>query len=123
MKILLDTHFFLWAIGDSENISQHHKKMLLDHSNTIYVSSISFVEIAIKSSIGKLTINCDPFLELERAGFEHLDFDYLSASKLFMLPMYHKDPFDRMLIAQSLSKELFIMSDDAIFPKYECQIV
>ena len=123
MKIILDTHIFLWALSDPERISPDNIVEIETLANTIYVSSISIVEIMIKSSLHKLNISFDPIKMVENSGFEFLDFKAKDALLLKEMPFYHKDPFDRMLIAQSIANKYRIMSDDSKFKLYDCKLV
>ena len=123
MKIIIDTHIFLWALSDSARISKSKRSALESLSNTIYVSSISVAEIMIKASFGKLEIDFDPVELAQQSGFELLNFTGSDALRLFDLPFHHKDPFDRMLIAQSLTNRYPIMTDDHQIRAYECQVI
>jgi PIN domain nuclease of toxin-antitoxin system len=123
MNIIIDTHIFLWALSDPKKIDPHRLDELQTPANTIYVSSISIAEIAIKASIGKLSTDFDAVKMIEMSGFEQLDFRCEDAALLKELPSHHKDPFDRMLIAQSISNQYPIMTDDAKFAKYDCKII
>lgn len=123
MKIIVDTHIYLWALSQPEKLSKKFVDKLKDKRNTIFVSSISIAEIAIKSSIGKLTINFDPVEMVKLMGFESLDFSALDAIHLKDLPFHHKDPFDRMLISQCINNQYHLMSDDSKFKFYNCSLV
>ncbi len=123
MRILIDTHIFLWAIYEPKKISKSHYQELESLSNTIFVSSISFVEIMIKNSVGKLAINADLIKLVEDSGFELLDFNAHDAIKLKDMPLHHKDPFDRMLIAQALNNNYRMMSEDKKFKHYGCKLI
>ena len=123
MKIILDTHIFLWALSDPGRISPDNIVEIETLANTIYVSSISIAEIMIKSSLHKLNISFDPIKIVENSGFEFLDFKAKDALLLKEMPFYHKDPFDRMLIAQSIANKYRIMSDDSKFKLYDCKLV
>jgi len=123
VKIILDTHIFLWALSEPYKLSEERKKMLETQANSIYVSSVSIAEIMIKSSIGKLNIEFEPYKAGIDSGFEFLDFSAEEALLLKDLPFHHKDPFDRMLIAQSLSRGHSIMSDDEAFHHYNCLMI
>ena len=92
-------------------------------SNTVYVSSITIAEMMIKASIGKLKIDFDPVDLAEQSGFELLDFSGRDALLLQAMPFHHKDPFDRMLIAQSITNNCHIMTDDKKFSLYECRLL
>ena len=123
MKIILDTHIFLWAVSDPGRISPDNILEIETLANTIYVSSISIAEIMIKSSLHKLNISFDPIELVENSGFEFLDFRAKDALLLKEMPFHHKDPFDRMLIAQSIANKYRIMSDDSKFKLYDCKLV
>jgi len=123
VKIILDTHIFLWALSDPGRISPDNIVEIETLANTIYVSSISIAEIMIKSSLHKLNISFDPIKIVENSGFEFLDFKAKDALLLKEMPFYHKDPFDRMLIAQSIANKYRIMSDDSKFKLYDCKLV
>jgi PIN domain nuclease of toxin-antitoxin system len=77
----------------------------------------------IKASLGKLDIDFDPIEYIEQTGFQSLDFSATDAVLLKDLPFHHKDPFDRMLIAQSITQKTKIMSDDRKFAMYDCQLI
>jgi len=123
MRIIIDTHIFLWALSDPKRLSPAQRSLLESMANIIYVSSISIAEIMIKKSLGKLEFNEDPLKAAEQSGFEFLDFSATAAVALGELPYHHKDPFDRMLIAQSLEKNYAIMTDDSKFKLYECKLI
>jgi PIN domain nuclease of toxin-antitoxin system len=123
MKFIIDTHIFLWALADSKKISKTRRKELETLSNTVFVSSISIAELMIKSSIGKLKLTFNPIEVIEKTGFEKLDFRCEDALLLGKLPFHHKDPFDRMLVAQSISNTCPIMTDDKKFIPYDCKLI
>lgn len=123
MKILLDTHIFLWAIAEPDKLSEKFRSRLELPSNTVYVSSITIAELMIKHSIGKLNIHFDPAQVAIESGFELLNFSSEDALLLKELPFHHKDPFDRMLIAQGIRNKLRLMSIDSKFPLYGCKLV
>jgi PIN domain nuclease of toxin-antitoxin system len=123
MKIIIDTHIFLWAVSEPEKLSPKQAEILERPSNTIYVSSITITEIMIKVSIDKLKIDFDPISIAKESGFELLDFSSKDALALQTMPFYHKDPFDRMLISQSLNQDYHLMSDDNKFGQYGCKLI
>ena len=123
MKLLLDTHIFLWALSEPNRLSQKQVIAMEDPTNTVYVSSISITEIAIKASLGKLELVFDPLDAAEKSGFEMLDFSAKDALILKDLPFHHRDPFDRMLITQAISRKLIIATQDSIIDQYDCQIL
>ena len=123
MKIILDTHIFLWAVAEPEKLSAEQIEMIERLSNTIYVSAITITEIMIKASIGKLQITFDPVAIAKESGFKLLDFSAEDASALKTMPFHHKDPFDRMLISQALNRKYALMSNDGKFGAYGCKLV
>jgi len=123
MKIIIDTHIFLWALSDPGKINSHKLAELETAANRIYVSSVTIVEMMIKASLGKLTVNFDPVDMAEKSGFELLDFSACDALPLKTLPFHHKDPFDRMLIAQGISRNYPIMTHDSKFNLYACRLI
>ncbi len=123
MKLLLDTHIFLWALSDPGKITQPQRRVIESTASIVYVSAISIAEITIKASIGKLTVNFDPVDEAERAGFEMLDYSGRDAAALQDLPFHHRDPFDRMLIAQSIQRRIPLITNDPAFNRYACRVV
>ncbi len=123
MKIILDTHIFLWVLSDPDKIDPKKIVEIETLANTIYISSISIAEIMIKASINKLNIEFDPIEMVENSGFEFLDFSAKDAVLLKEMPFHHKDPFDRMLIAQSISNKYHIMSNDRKFKMYDCKLI
>jgi len=123
MNIIIDTHIFLWAISEPDKIDMQKRIALESPANTVYVSSISIVELMIKSSLGKLQINFDPVELAEQSGFDLLDFSAQDAMRLKNMPFHHKDPFDRMLIAQSNARAFSLMSDDHKLSLYDCKLI
>ncbi len=122
MKIIIDTHIFLWAIANNSKLNKKQTQALQTLSNTIYVSSISITELMIKSSIGKLAINFDPIEIAKKSGFELLNYSAQDALALKILPFHHKDPFDRMLISQAINRKIKIMTSDNKFTLYDCKL-
>ena len=123
MNIIIDTHIFLWLAANPEKINKEHMQYIEDLNNTIYLSSMSIAEIMIKKSIGNLNFEADILAILEEMGIEVLDFDAQSAIMLGQLPMHHKDPFDRMIISQSIINNYKIISVDSKFKMYDCELL
>ncbi len=123
LKIILDTHIFLWTLSDPGRLTPDYLIEIETLANSIYISSISIAEIMIKSSLHKLDAPFDPIKMIEKSGFEFLDFSANDAVLLKDMPFHHKDPFDRMLIAQSIANKYHIMSDDAKFKLYDCKLI
>ena len=123
MKILMDTHIFLWAIADPDKLSDGWRLAIESQANQIYLSAISVAEIMIKSSIGKLNVDFEPVDIAEKSGFDLLNFSAADALLLKNMPFHHRDPFDRMLIAQSMRNRICLMTNDSKFQLYDCQLI
>lgn len=116
MNILLDTHFLIWAIGDTKKLHKAERDMLMDSQNGVFVSVISLWEISIKSAINKMQMDPGRILampdDIKNAGFEILPLEASEAASFHRLPKHHKDPFDRMLVWQAISKGMHLMTRD-----------
>ena len=123
MRLIIDTHIFLWALADPKRISKDQLAEIEMQANIVYVSSISIAEVMIKASIGKLDVRFDPVKMVEKCGFESLDFCSEDALLLKDMPFHHRDPFDRMLIAQSLANKYPIVTEDPKFQSYDCRLI
>jgi len=123
MKIILDTHIFLRSISQPNKIEEKIKKLIQSLSNSIYISSITITEIMIKASIGKLSIDFNPVKIALKSGFELLEYKGDDVLLLKDMPFYHKDPFDRMIIAQSISNNYSIITNDEKFKLYDCKLI
>ena len=122
MNIIIDTHIFLWVLADPLRIEDKKRSALEDLSNCIFVSAVTIAELVIKASIGKFQIDFDPVVMAKESGFELLSFSPQAALLLKDLPFHHKDPFDRMLIAQSITDNCPIMTEDSKIAMYKCRI-
>ena len=123
MRIIIDTHIFLWALSDPNRLSPEQRPLIESSANIIYVSAISIAEIMIKKSLDKLIFKGSPLDAARQSGFELLDFSADASMLLGSFPFHHNDPFDRMLIAQSLTSKYAIMTDDTKFSMYDCKLV
>ncbi|MBF0231902.1 MAG: type II toxin-antitoxin system VapC family toxin [Desulfamplus sp.] len=123
MKILIDTHIFLWMLSSPEKLNEKRRYELEAPANEVFLSAMSIAELMIKSSIGKIRIEFDPVEMAEKMRIDVLPFTGAHALALGQLPFHHKDPFDRMIIAQALLNKLFLMSDDSKFSSYECNTI
>jgi len=122
---LLDTHTFLWFIGGDARLSRRMRSLMADGDRVLLLSIASIWEIAIKISLGKLILAA-PFAELipEQLATNTIDvlpIEVADLSMLVQLPFHHRDPFDRLLAAQSLAKSLPLISGDTIFDEYQVQ--
>ena len=123
MRILIDTHVFIWAVAAPERLLPERRGELESRANTIYLSSVSIAEIMIKASLGKLRFDHDIIGCAEQLGFELLSFSAADAVLLRDLPFHHRDPFDRMLVVQSMARNARLMSADRRFADYECRLL
>jgi len=118
MKLLLDTHIYLWWLEDSPALPASARKMI-ETAETVFISSASLWESAIKSGIGKLDVNQEELVSGIRAsGFVELPVRSEHTVALLRLDNHHKDPFDRMLLAQAISEPLHLLTADSIFARY-----
>lgn len=121
MRLLLDTHLVLWAVATSNRLPTRARELLEDASNEIYCSAASLWEIAIKSALRRADFDVD--LRLLRAALPEmaileLPVDGRHIEQLATLPSLHKDPFDRLLIAQALAEPLVLLTSDAALAAY-----
>ena len=119
-SILLDTHTFIWLSEDDPNLPVSRRDMIED-TDEVFVSIASFWEISIKLTIGKLSLQAD-FNDVESrftaTRFQLLPISIRDTVQLHQLPLHHKDPFDRILIAQAINRSLSIVSADTAFDAY-----
>lgn len=121
MKYLLDTHLLLWAAGQPESLSKAALAYIEDEDNQLFFSAASLWEVTIKSSLGRADFQVEPHL-LRRAlldnGYVELSISSAHAVRVGDLPDIHKDPFDRLLIAQALHEGVTLLTSDAIVARY-----
>ena len=117
-SLLLDSHVAIWSIQDRSHLRAEVIEAIDDSSNRILVSAASIWEIAIKRAAGKLHVPIN-FIELvERAGYAELAVNFRYAEVAANLPLFHRDPFDRMLIAQAQVEGLTLVTDDSMITRY-----
>ncbi|MBI2799623.1 MAG: type II toxin-antitoxin system VapC family toxin [Gammaproteobacteria bacterium] len=118
MKLLLDTQIYLWVLDDSSRLSER-ARALIQAADQVLISAATIWEAAIKNALGKLRV--DPALlvsEIARSGFTELPILARHAAAVSALPMHHKDPFDRLLIAQALTEPARLLTADSILRSY-----
>jgi PIN domain nuclease of toxin-antitoxin system len=116
MRLLADTHLLLWAAASSRRLPKEARRLLEDPENEVFYSAASLWEIAIKTGLRKPEFKADVAVlrsALVEMGFVELQVSGAHAESLALLPPLHKDPFDRMLVAQSLSEPLVLLTNDA----------
>jgi PIN domain nuclease of toxin-antitoxin system len=127
MRILLDTHSFLWFITANPKLSSRSCAMVEDLENEVFLSIASLWEIAIKAALGKLEL-AKPFAELFPAQvilnqIELLAIDVGHLTTLTELPLRHRDPFDRLLISQAMTENLSVITKDSAFHEYPVRVI
>lgn len=122
-RLLLDTHVLLWWLADDPKLGPQTAEIISDTRNEIFVSAVSSWEIAIKKKLGKLEAPDDIDTVVEDEGFSKLPVSLHHGEVAGNLPLHHKDPFDRMLIAQAKIAGLRIVTDDSYIKLYDVKIV
>jgi PIN domain nuclease of toxin-antitoxin system len=123
MRLLLDTHVFLWWLHNNETLSAAANAAILDRGNSIYISAISVFEVRLKHALRKITIAKNWWEKLCEQDFEHLAFSVDHANATQNLPFIHRDPFDRMLVAQAQVEEMTFVTRDRELIKYPVTIL
>ena len=117
-RLLLDTHTLLWWLADDPHLGQDTRALVADGANEVYVSAASAWEISIKKGLGKLKAPDGLDSVVLDEGFGQLEISFFHGEKAGELPPLHRDPFDRMLIAQAQAEGLDIVTSDAMFDRY-----
>jgi len=123
MNLLLDTHVLLWWLDDNPNLSQSARTVIADGNNLVFVSAAVIWEIQIKQALGKLKIPVNFHKVLDRQGFEMIDITVEHAYAVGKLPPYHRDPFDRILVAQAKMEKMTLVSRDIHIKKYKVPLI
>jgi PIN domain nuclease of toxin-antitoxin system len=124
MKYLIDTHILIWHTEGNRQLKASFIRELSNPQNQIFVSKVSLREIAIKASLGKLQMAVQ-FPDLQKFlianNFQILDYNFDILKTVMSLPFYHNDPFDRLLISQSITENLILLTDDSKFEAYKAE--
>jgi PIN domain nuclease of toxin-antitoxin system len=121
VKLLLDTHLLLWAAGQPKKLPAAARKLIVNPRNPLYFSAASLWEITIKRALGRKDFHADPGVlrrGLLESGYEELPITGEHAVAVGVLPMLHRDPFDRMLVAQAAVEGMMLVTADAQLAKY-----
>jgi PIN domain nuclease of toxin-antitoxin system len=121
VRILLDTHLLLWSVASSRRLSKEARAFLLDESNEVFYSAASVWEVAIKSTLRGRDFKANPTVlvrALAQSGFSELPVTAAHAARVAGLPAIHRDPFDRLLVAQSLAEPMTLLTNDAALVRY-----
>lgn len=121
MRMLLDTHVLIWALAEPRKLAKGIRAMVEARENEVLFSAASTWEIAIKAQVGRVRFTAQPE-ELAQAavasGFDELPVYAVAASRVAQLPMYHRDPFDRILVAQAIAESIRLFTADAMLARY-----
>ncbi|MGN6581374.1 MAG: type II toxin-antitoxin system VapC family toxin [Bordetella sp.] len=126
MNVLLDTHIALWAVQDSPLLTSRAREIILAPANTIYVSAASIWEISIKFSLGRGDMPISgrqALVYFREAGYRVLAIEPEHTIEVENLPAHHKDPFDRLLVAQALTEPLRLLTHDPLVALYSDSIL
>jgi len=127
VKVLLDTHVWLWSLSEPGRLSKEAKRILASRRNAVHLSAVSAWEIAIKVAVGKLDLPEPPEsyvpTRMARQGLVPLVVTHAHALAVAKLPLHHRDPFDRLLVAQSLVERLPLLTADPAFAPYGIEII
>ena len=124
MRLLLDTHLVVWWMsGEASRISARALKSLGSEATEPVVSAVTIWEAAIKRELGKLDVPGDLLPQLEGAGVELLAVTPRHADRVASLPLHHRDPFDRLLVAQAMLEGLPLVTDDETVRRYDVEVV
>jgi len=122
-QLLLDTHVLIWWLTDSPMLGKIAKQEIANPANKVYVSAISSWEISIKKAIGKLMAPDNISQIVEQKGFIELPIHLSHGDAAGLLPAYHNDPFDRMLIAQAQTEGMILVTKDRAIFQYNIQVL
>ncbi len=126
MRALLDTHTFLWWITDDSKLSPHVRKIISNGDNQLFFSSASGWEIAIKAQLGRIQLPDKPETivseQLLLNAIQSLPIQINHALHIYNLPLHHRDPFDRMLVAQAQLEDLTILTADSQIARYQVKV-
>lgn len=123
MILLLDAHVVLWAVSEPEALAAAARTAIESPSNDVVVSAGSIWELEIKRALGKLRVEVELLQELERVGFGVLPITAADAISAARLALHHRDPFDRMLVAQAGRLGAVVVTRDSMFSRYEIEIL
>ena len=123
LRLLLDTHTFVWCLSDVPRLAESARNAIADPRNDVFVSAVTGWEISVKRAKGHMTAPNNLLAMAEERGFTHLPLTFHHAEQAGNLPMHHRDPIDRMLIAQAQAEGLVLVTRDALIPIYGIQVM
>ncbi len=123
MRYLLDTHIFLWWLNDNKQLKESLQIVISNRENQIFVSIVSAWEISLKHRAGKLPLKTTLQRCFELSPFEILAINFDHVLKFDTLPFHHRDPFDRLLVAQAMTEKLTLITADAKIKRYRVKVL
>lgn len=123
MRLLLDTHIFLWWVSDWDQIAQSAREAIADPANEVFVSAVSGWEIGVKKAKGRLTAPGNLAAVIEDKQFRHMPLTFEHAERAAGLPLHHHDPFDRIVVAQAQAEGLTLVTRNARLPLYNVSTI
>ncbi len=127
MRFLIDTECWLWGLAEPDRLNSKARELIVNRDSQVYLSAVSSFEIAVKAAIGKLTLPEPPPVYVPRRmalqNINSLAIEHAHALRVYSLPPHHKDPFDRLLIAQAQVESLPIMTADRQFVNYDVRLI
>ena len=123
LRLLLDTHAFVWCLSDVPRLAEGARNAIADPRNDVFVSAVTGWEISVKRAKGRMTAPDNLLAIVEKKGFIHLPLTFHHAEQAGNLPMHHRDPVDRMLIAQAQAEGLVLVTRDAFIPLYGIRVI
>ena len=123
LRLLLDTHAFVWCLSDVSRLAEDARNAIADPRNDVFVSAVTGWEISVKRAKGRMTAPDNLSAMVEKKGFIHLPLTFHHAEQAGNLPMHHRDPVDRMLIAQAQAEGLVLVTRDALIPLYGIRVI
>ena len=118
MRLLLDTHTFVWCLTDVPRLAEAARSAIADSGNDVFVSAITGWEVAVKRAKGTMTAPDNLSAMIEEKRFTHLPLTFHHAEQAGKLPLHHRDPFDRFLIAQAQAEGLILVTRDRYIQRY-----
>ena len=123
MRLLLDTHALLWWLADDVRLGERARRVIAAPENDVYVSAASAWEIAIKAGLGKVSAPNDLAEQIDASAFFALPIDVVHALEVRQLPEHHRDPFDRLLVAQARLEGLTLVTADPRISRYDVPVL
>lgn len=122
MRLLVDSHVALWWLGDNTEMGPECRSKL-EQASEVFFSAVTPWELGIKVALGRLSLPGDVTIALEASGFQALPITTAHAKRAPTLPMHHRDPFDRMLVAQAQLEVLALVTADQVLSRYDVELV